>query len=285
MGRRRYQSRRHQRREDEEDGLEPALAAAFRSGVAGLILVVFLVVIAGFCFANPIALFGMSGLIGAMLLLLAGLAALVTAAGLVVRQRKGIAEFAGLLVVTAAKSVAALLRLCFAAARSRPPVSPAESRQPIMPMMGRSMVAPVPPGPEARQENPPRSATPGPINSPSMLSKGEMAFYDPLRDIVGGRFEIHVKPSLADVLQYRNDPRAMQIARMHVDFVLCDVQTLQPRLAIELDDRSHGHENRAAADRWKEELLAEKRIPLLRQKCQAAYDMQSVKEAIERAIA
>jgi len=117
-----------------------------------------------------------------------------------------------------------------------------------------------------------------------MLSKGEMAFYHPLRDIIAGRFEIHVKPSLADVLQCRNDPRAKRIATMHVDFVLCDIRTLEPCLAIELDDRSHRRAKSASADRWKEELLAERGIPLLRQRCEVAYDVKLVTLAIERAI-
>jgi hypothetical protein len=289
LGRRRYQSRRYRRREDEESGLEAALAAAFRSGVVGVIIVVVLVIAAVVCLANPRALFGMSSFVGAMLLLVAGLTGLVTVAGLVVRRGHEIAECAGLLFVSVAKSVMALLRLSSSAARSRspqpPPLARQASKHPIAAMTARPLVPPAPPRPEARQEGPARQAFSGPTSSRSMLSKGEMAFYDPLRDIVAGRFEIHIKPSLADVLQYRNDPRAKRIAAMHVDFLLCDVQTLQPRLAIELDDRSHGRENRSAADRWKQELLAEKRIPLLRLRCQAAYDVQSVKEAIEHAIA
>jgi hypothetical protein len=115
----------------------------------------------------------------------------------------------------------------------------------------------------------------------SLLSNGELAFYHPLRDIVAGRFEIHVKPSLADVIQCRSHPQFRAIAAMHVDFLLCERDTLRPRLAIELDDHSHWDPTRAAADRWKEELLREAGIPLLRQACCTAYDVQELRERIE----
>jgi len=111
-----------------------------------------------------------------------------------------------------------------------------------------------------------------------------MAFYLPLREIVAGRYEVHVKQSLVDVLDSRSDPRWMDMARMHVDFLLCDIHTLRPCLAIELDDRSHRHKKNVAVDKWKEELLSEKGIPFLRQPCERAYDIHSLKRAIEQAV-
>ncbi len=118
----------------------------------------------------------------------------------------------------------------------------------------------------------------------SLLTPGELAFYHPLREIVGNRFTIQIKPSLADVLQRRSDPRWKTIASMHVDFLLCDAKTLRPCLAIELDDRSHRTGRRADADRYKEELLAEQGIPLLRQRCEQAYDVEKLRMNIERAL-
>jgi len=276
LGRRRYRKR------VEEDGLlELMLTAAYRSTAAGAVAAVILLIIAGACLSNPKALYGLAHVFGPLLLLLAGLVVVVTAIGLIVREGTSAFSGIGLFLDLMASGVAALFRWCSgkavssAAPRRSPTIHP--PRQAVSPI-------PLPPlptrPPMAVRTTPPPQVTP----SQSMLSQGEMAFYDPLRDIVAGRFEIHVKPSLVDVLQYRNDPRAKRIAMMHVDFVLCDIRTLRPRLAIELDDRSHRRGRRELADRWKEELLAEKCVPLLRQQCQAAYDVQSLREAIDRAI-
>jgi hypothetical protein len=129
----------------------------------------------------------------------------------------------------------------------------------------------------------PRIAAPviGPAGS--MLSQGEMAFYDPLRDIVAGRFEIHVKPSLVDVIGRRDASDFHEIAKMHVDFLLCDRATLRPRLAIELDDASHRSPQRRWVDGRKAELLQQAGVPLLRVRCAQAYDVAEIRETIDRA--
>jgi very-short-patch-repair endonuclease len=51
---------------------------------------------------------------------------------------------------------------------------------------------------------------------------------------------------------------------MHVDFVLADASTLEPRLAIELDDRSHGRPEAKERDAFKDAVLAAAGMPLLR---------------------
>ncbi len=70
---------------------------------------------------------------------------------------------------------------------------------------------------------------------------------------------------------------------MHVDFLLYDPSTLRPRLAIELDDASHQTGRRAATDRRKAELLRQAGIPVPRQRCRTAYDVQALREEIDRA--
>jgi hypothetical protein len=89
---------------------------------------------------------------------------------------------------------------------------------------------------------------------------------------------------MVDLLQCRDHPRFQKIAAMHVDVVLCEKQTMRPVLAIELDDRSHQFFRRRSADSWKAELLRGCRIPLLRQKCQTAYDLAAIRTAIQNAI-
>lgn len=54
------------------------------------------------------------------------------------------------------------------------------------------------------------------------------------------------------------------INRKSVDFVLCDKAYLSPKLAIELDDKSHGVLDRQDRDREVERILREAHVPLLR---------------------
>ena len=84
------------------------------------------------------------------------------------------------------------------------------------------------------------------------------------------------------MLGCRDRPDFAAVAAMHVDFLLCDRATLRPRLAIELDDASHRSSRRADADRRKAALLAAAGIPLLRQRCRVAYDVQALRESIDR---
>jgi len=203
--------------------------AAYRSGRTGLVVTgAFVVAGSALCLLTK-SLFGLGTLLGGILLLCAGITAVVTLAGLVARRGAGLPD--GPRVE--------------AAARGEPTASGAAPQ--------------------------------------SMLSKGELAFYDPLRDIVAGRFEIHVKPSLVDVVAAPNQADYAQIAKMHVDFLLCDPSMLRPRLAIELDDVSHQTGRRAATDRRKTELLRQAGIPVLRQRCRTAYDVQALREEIDRA--
>jgi len=247
MGRRRY---RYRKPKDDDGILSQAMDVAFASPIAGVVLIVLFLIGAALCYANPTGMFGTAPLLGVLALLCAGVAVLFTLAGIVKRWIKS-----------------------FSAPTRRSP----------------NASTPRPSTPARAAAPPPRSPAPAMVLNPSreksMLSRGEMAFYDPLREIVAGRYEILLKPSLVDVLNCRDHPRFHNIATMHVDFMLCDRQTLRPLLAIELDDLSHNTPARIAADRWKEQLLAERQIPLLRQPCEVAYDVLAVKEAIDRTIA
>lgn len=247
MGRRRY---RYREREDDPGLASLVMDVAFASPVAGAILVAVFVIGAALCFAYPKSMLGIAPMVGYFSLFTAGVTALFTLAGIVTRWIRGLS------------------------APTRDLYQPSPR--------GYS-----PPGPPAAVSATPYApAVPlKPMRDASLLSRGEMAFFDPLRDVVGDRYEIMLKPSLVDVLGCRNDPRFRRIAAMHVDFLLCDRQTLAPVLAIELDDRSHRRRGRSKTDLWKEQLLAERRIPLLRQPCEPAYDVLALRDTLHRATA
>ncbi len=88
----------------------------------------------------------------------------------------------------------------------------------------------------------------------SLLTPVERMFFSTLRQCVPPMLIIAMKVRLSDLVEstlggrdYRtNNP----INQKHVDFVLCDAQTLEPRLVLELDDSSHGRSDRQARDAW-----------------------------------
>lgn len=220
---------RRRRRKDQDDGLGGALLdLSMASGWAGL-GIAGAMLIAGLALrANPTSIMGLGGFLGTMLLLAAAVAGCATVVGVIKRRMAAIGT------------------------RTRPSAAPPRR---LAPPASVRPAAPPPSDVRPLERGPARAA------SESLLTRGEMAFHDPLRDIVEGRFEVHVKPSLADVLGWRGHPDFRAIAAMHVDFLLCDRATLRPRLAIELDDATHRRRDRDEADRRKAELLRGRHPP------------------------
>jgi hypothetical protein len=120
---------------------------------------------------------------------------------------------------------------------------------------------------------------------PTLLSRGEAAFFFALRAAVRGRYLIAFKVRLADLITCGEsawkEGFGHMIARHHLDFVICDFQTTDIRLAVELDDRSHDRPARKKRDAFVNEALAAAGIPLLRIQAAASYDPSSLAEAVE----
>jgi hypothetical protein len=62
-----------------------------------------------------------------------------------------------------------------------------------------------------------------------------------------------------------------------VDFVICDVLSLDPVAAIEVDDRSHLLPERRARDAFVDSVFAEIGLPLLRVKAQRVYSVDELR--------
>lgn len=111
-----------------------------------------------------------------------------------------------------------------------------------------------------------------------MLSRGELFFYLALRRAVAGAYIIAFKVRLADLVTCDDADWdagfGHMIARHHLDFVLCDRETTEVVLAIELDDRSHRKLARKRRDRFVTGALKAAGIPLLRVRAAARYDTQ-----------
>lgn len=121
-----------------------------------------------------------------------------------------------------------------------------------------------------------------------LLSKAERSFYGVLTQAVGDKALIFSKVRVADVLTPQkglnrsNWQRAFNlISAKHVDFLLCDPQDCALRLAIELDDASHGSAKRQKRDAFLEQACESAGLPLLRIRAARGYGVADIRQQIE----
>lgn len=103
----------------------------------------------------------------------------------------------------------------------------------------------------------------------SILTRNEEKLYRSLLSALRSDYQVMSKVRLWDILWLTNEPpdRKQHLGRLscrHVDFLICEPLTLKPLLAIELDDHSHQNAYAQESDRYKNELFAAARLPLLR---------------------
>jgi hypothetical protein len=72
-----------------------------------------------------------------------------------------------------------------------------------------------------------------------------------------------------------------KIDRKHVDFLLVRSSDLAPIAGIELDDRSHGRDDRKDRDAFVDEVFRSCGLPLLHVHAQAAYNQAELRTKIE----
>ncbi len=94
------------------------------------------------------------------------------------------------------------------------------------------------------------------LRQPHLLTKGERAAWYPLYRAVQGRYRLFCKVRLADIVRAPetlgwNDHWFRKIRGYHVDFVVCDPESTEPLLVVELDDRSHETDRQRERDDFK----------------------------------
>jgi very-short-patch-repair endonuclease len=103
---------------------------------------------------------------------------------------------------------------------------------------------------------------------PHILSRDEAAFFESLNVVVGSKFTTFSKVRLADIFATENGKQYFQalnrITQKHVDYLLCDPETFEPVMGIELDDDSHDREDRIERDTFVNELFQSAGLKLLR---------------------
>lgn len=127
-----------------------------------------------------------------------------------------------------------------------------------------------------------------------MLTAAERSFYEVLIGILEqrtpGRYVVLAKVRLADLIKVaprteRRQSFQNSINAKHVDFVLCDRQTLAPVLVVELDDSSHGRSDRQERDAFVNGALAAARLPIVHVANQHAYAPNKVYDQVAAALA
>jgi hypothetical protein len=118
-----------------------------------------------------------------------------------------------------------------------------------------------------------------------LLSPSEIHFLRSLQLAAREDWLIFSMVRLADIIKVRPKTRKFQswnnrIQGKHLDFVLCDIETLDVKLAIELEDgvaqADHGRR-----DRFVNTALAAAGVPLLRVKVQEKYETAVLRKDLD----
>ncbi len=120
----------------------------------------------------------------------------------------------------------------------------------------------------------------------SLLTNSELAFYRALNEAVDGQWAIQSMVRMADLIRVVPKTPKYQawqnrIHAKHIDFLLCDHGTMEAKLAVELDDKSHARPDRVDRDRFVNQALADAGLPLLRIDVQPEYDSGNLRKTIE----
>jgi very-short-patch-repair endonuclease len=122
-----------------------------------------------------------------------------------------------------------------------------------------------------------------------MLGPAEINFFRTLQSAVREDWIILSMVRLTDVIKVRPKTRQHQIWQSrifgkHIDFVICDYETLEVKLAIELDDVSRRRAERKSRDRFVNTALTAAGLPLLRVKVEEKYETSAIRKDIEDAL-
>ena len=120
-----------------------------------------------------------------------------------------------------------------------------------------------------------------------LLTNAESRFYRALAQAVEDRLTIFAKVRIADLLVVDSGNGTgrgwfNRISNKHVDFVLCDADSLQVVTAIELVDASHDRSDRVERDEFVDAAFRSAGLPLLRIPAQAKYNVGELRAKLER---
>ena len=113
------------------------------------------------------------------------------------------------------------------------------------------------------------------------LSPAEFAFYHALSAALDGSAIIAPKVNLGDlffvVSPKENYAFRGRISQKHVDFLLCDPQSMRPLAGIELDDASHGRASRQERDAFVDQVFHAAGLSLGHVICRREYELSDIR--------
>lgn len=121
---------------------------------------------------------------------------------------------------------------------------------------------------------------------PRLVTKAELRFYRSLIKAVQDDWSVFAMVRIADILVVpKETPKRRswvnKILAKHIDFVLCDPSSLEPIVAIELDDRSHQRKDRQERDEFVDHAFESAGLPLLRFPVRQSYHAREIREFID----
>jgi hypothetical protein len=112
------------------------------------------------------------------------------------------------------------------------------------------------------------------------LSASEISFYHVLSSVITAQMVVCPKVRLADIffVARPNDnlPYFSRIAQRHVDFLVCESQSMRPLLGIELDDASHKLAARKTRDEFVNAVFDAAGLPLIHLPVQMSYNTREI---------
>lgn len=121
----------------------------------------------------------------------------------------------------------------------------------------------------------------------NLVTAAERRFLGALDHAIGDRYRVFAKVRVADLIRVRPlHNRSAQrtalnrIASKHVDFVLCDPDSLAVVAAIELNDKSHEAADRRRRDQFLKDAFAVAGVPLIFVAAKREYEVERLREQI-----
>jgi very-short-patch-repair endonuclease len=121
-------------------------------------------------------------------------------------------------------------------------------------------------------------------NRGNLFTPAERSFLGVLEQALDSRYRIFGKVRLGDLIKPAKTLAAgkrtaalNRINQKHVDFVVCTANELALVGVLELDDQSHGCEDRAGRDEFVDQALAKAGIPVLHFPANKGYAVQNVR--------
>jgi very-short-patch-repair endonuclease len=122
-----------------------------------------------------------------------------------------------------------------------------------------------------------------------LLTPAERSFYEVLQRVAGDGMQVFAKVRLVDLVWLPKGTQNRQahlnrVLSKHVDFVLCNRQTVSPILVVELDDSSHNKDDRQGRDAVVNDILHSVGLPILRVSAKRSYAPNELGELIRNEI-